>query len=176
MGTGTLECRQIDTELGIFARTGHVNGDEGSSSIFFKEAVGGLKQQALPTADHLRDGCIHTGCAGEVERAILDAVGTFELNVRAGHGVVEVGQRGNGVSNGEVRAHGGVDGRGLRTLGVAGTPLSAQAEFVHFGLDFVAGELSLLEIEKAIEGNATDDLIVAGRDVEMRLQADSAGE
>ena len=59
--------RGIVAELRLLAGAGDVDGNLGSGSILFEEAIGRLEQEAFPAADHLRDRRLHLRRSGEIE-------------------------------------------------------------------------------------------------------------
>jgi len=153
-----------------------VEGEFRSRTIFLKEAIGGFGESAEEAADHLRDGGLHVGGAGEVDCAGVDGVGAADLDGGAGDGVGELGEGDNAVGKLKVAEHGGANAVSVSRFDFFWVSQATQAELADAVLNFLAGEGGLVDEERSVEGEALFNGFCSGRNVEARFGGDIAGE
>lgn len=81
------------------------DGNLHACSVFLEEGVDGFEQESFPPGNHVRCGGIGADVAFELEDFSVERVDTIEQDERAGDLILQIGDGGAGVREGEVGIH-----------------------------------------------------------------------
>src|ERR1035437_1775009 len=141
-----LHPAKIHPEFRRVPHPSYLDWNHRPRALLLEEAVSRLQQKSLPSPHHLRNRRLHARGSIKVQGA-FQRVGALQLNVRARHTVLKIGQGNNSLCHVKAALHLRADAVCIGILDTPRLPLPPKAQLLDAILNLLTREMSIIQLE-----------------------------